>query len=513
MTDVPPIDGQPSGAARPPSTIEIVKVSSIAAPKRPSPLNETVIEHHMLSIHRAGLLSPLLVIRVPNSDAFLLIAGAHRLEALRRLGLTEVQVNIREGDAEEVEMDHLEENLARKELSVMERAFQERRLFELYTTKHPKTLRGIAGAIARHKHATERISFAVAMARPRSGPRTIRDRLSIAKHLQPEAASVLYGTPAANRLACLKSLSKLPQEEQVRVAKVLAEESTTSVPQAVQSLLGSPKLVAAPKANEVVVALELVDGKRRGVVNISGRKYSVALATEVWSLTLRDIGKADLHRAYPNDDDLLTSNTWATTIQELIAELPAPVARDIQVDAPQRLELDGSVQSMWTPIRVKRKLSDGVLALKVEWAPSSAMPPSLDGRLREGVSSGRLAGLITGSLTVGHFRKEFRQFFSHQVLKKTHRTTDAFGVTEEKAAKPHTKASSAGGKPGPRKAAPRGNDVKLKLKFVLGKQQFKAGEVSKALEHLCEDIEAGTDFKDLLVKAIQFLTPPKSAHD
>lgn len=134
--------GQFSGAAPSPSSMITVDTSKIVMPTQSGALNEDVVGELAVSIKRAGLLNPLLVTEVPRADAFLLVAGAHRLAALRRLNWPTAQVIVRTGRPYEVEMDHLEENLVRKELPVLERALQERRLRELYIQEHPETMRG-----------------------------------------------------------------------------------------------------------------------------------------------------------------------------------------------------------------------------------------------------------------------------------------------------------------------------------------------------------------------------------
>jgi ParB family transcriptional regulator, chromosome partitioning protein len=507
---VPPLSGQLSGAARHLPVPGPVAISAIAVPRHACPLNEVTVDQLMLSIQRTGLLNPLLVARVQNSDAYLLVAGLHRLEALRRLGLTQALVIVREGKPEAVEMDQIEENLARKELSMLERAFQEKRLHELYVKHYPETRRGVAGAIARHRGATEITSFAEGMARPGSGAKTISNRIALAKNLRPEAAAVLYGTPVANHLAKLKALSKVPSEEQPKVATVLSSGSVATVDEAARSLRGLPLLVRPPKVSGTTVPLESTEEGQIATASFLGRKVVVTITRNPPSVTLEDTGAADPHRGYSNDGEMLDPSLWARTIEELVAELPTSIAKDIQVDTPQRIEVGTYVQNICSAIRVKKSGRDGVLALRVDWSPASEVPIRTDRHLRDGISYGQLSGHISGKMTVGHFRREFRQFFSQHVLKRTHLTADAFAMRDAPEPKKPAKEDRSTSKPGPRKAAPRGNDLRLKLKSALGKQQFKPQEVSKALEGLRGDIEAGTDFKELLVKAIQFLTPPKT---
>src|SRR5690606_37727017 len=288
------------GAARSLFSIETVPVTAIAVPTQATPINEAVVEYLTLSIKRTGILNPLLVVALPNSVAFLLVSGVHRLEVARRLGITQVPVIVRSGEVHEIEMDQLEENLARKELSFLERAFQEKRLQELYIQHYPDTVRGLAGAQARHVHETENLSFAEQMARPGSGPKTIRNRIKLAMRLGPETAAILYGTPTAHKLGELKALSKLRSEQQPQVARILAEGRAKKVEEATAMAFDLPILVRPPKTTKTIVPLENAESGRSAVASLMGRKIVVTVPADGVSVTLEDAGLASPHRGYPN---------------------------------------------------------------------------------------------------------------------------------------------------------------------------------------------------------------------
>lgn len=78
------------------------------------------------------------------------VAGAHRLEASRRLGLADIACIIVEDDDLHAELAMIDENLCRAELSPSDRARQTARRKEIYEELHPETINGASG-IGREK--------------------------------------------------------------------------------------------------------------------------------------------------------------------------------------------------------------------------------------------------------------------------------------------------------------------------------------------------------------------------
>lgn len=101
----------------PPETIRIEN--------RLRPLNESTVQQLVESIQSLGLQTPISV-RLADEEnpdyAATLVAGAHRLEALKRMGWEFVPVAIHDGTPDEARMWEIAENLHRAELSAVERA-------------------------------------------------------------------------------------------------------------------------------------------------------------------------------------------------------------------------------------------------------------------------------------------------------------------------------------------------------------------------------------------------------
>lgn len=109
-------------------------------------LDETNISGLVDSIGAVGLINP---IRVrANGDGFEVIAGSHRFEAARRLGLVEITCIVVDDDDLHAELAMIDENLCRAELSPTDRARQTARRKAIYLELHPETAQHVAGAIA-----------------------------------------------------------------------------------------------------------------------------------------------------------------------------------------------------------------------------------------------------------------------------------------------------------------------------------------------------------------------------
>jgi hypothetical protein len=77
------------------------------------------------SIEEHGLLHPLTVVKMSNSDKFTIMAGKRRYKALKDLGWKQIPVNVLIEDATETDIRIIQvtENLQRKELEDIEKAF------------------------------------------------------------------------------------------------------------------------------------------------------------------------------------------------------------------------------------------------------------------------------------------------------------------------------------------------------------------------------------------------------
>ena len=93
------------------------------------------------SILEVGLINPIMV-----DQAHTLIAGLHRLEAMKLLGRTEIECTISDLDGLQVALAEIDENFARKDLSDDEFRELLLRRKEIYESLHPEAKEIIKGA-------------------------------------------------------------------------------------------------------------------------------------------------------------------------------------------------------------------------------------------------------------------------------------------------------------------------------------------------------------------------------
>jgi hypothetical protein len=106
-------------------------IDAIHVPDRLRPLREDRIAMLVDSIAELGLQTPITVciherVNIPGEgevwEVPVLVAGRHRLEATRRLGLTDIACMVVQADADHCRLWEIDENLARAELTATEEA-------------------------------------------------------------------------------------------------------------------------------------------------------------------------------------------------------------------------------------------------------------------------------------------------------------------------------------------------------------------------------------------------------
>jgi ParB-like chromosome segregation protein Spo0J len=106
-----------------------IRVKKILLPKSNAKLDEKTVAGIAESIQLFGQLHPIAVRRVTKKQEdgettkkIVLVAGAHRLEAVKRLGRKKVPCSYVEGDETDAQLVQLGENLWRKTLTVLRHA-------------------------------------------------------------------------------------------------------------------------------------------------------------------------------------------------------------------------------------------------------------------------------------------------------------------------------------------------------------------------------------------------------
>ncbi len=175
---------------------------------------------------------------VPSGTRWLLVAGGHRLEGCKLAGIALIKAIIVDADDVEARLQEVGENLQKLGLSPIDRAAHVAELIALKKvaagvdpSRNPHAAAAdvrwqkrlgqdaadateiISGAYQWDEAVAEQVGFT---------SRTIRNDLALHRRLSPAAASLLRGHPITRNAAQLHALAKLPPEQQVEAATLLA---------------------------------------------------------------------------------------------------------------------------------------------------------------------------------------------------------------------------------------------------------------------------------------------------
>jgi hypothetical protein len=212
-------------------------------------IDEDSIQHLMDSISRIGLRHPISIRTAYQSepdDCWYVVAGAHRLEACKRLGWSAVECEIFDGTHDEAEMWEISENLHRAELTEIERADQLVRWMQL----------AIDGPVSRGGRGNK--GGINAAAKELYIPRSTAQRLARIASISPTAKQAAIDAGLANDQRALLEIAKAPSlEAQVEAVKAF----TTNAPSATVSDDEFAKSAAASQT-DIMRDYALPSGKR-----------------------------------------------------------------------------------------------------------------------------------------------------------------------------------------------------------------------------------------------------------
>jgi len=207
------------------STIAIAKID---ASRRLRPVDPDHVELIAASIIERGRLITPIRIRSDGKGGWILIAGAHRLAALKNLRWTELVVgeHVIISDVAEVEakIDEIDENLARHELNALDRAIflaERKKLFLAFVESSRGGDRKSQRFLEKIKGQTLvfETNFAKATAaRVGLSKSAINLAIQLVEKLDAEAIAALRGTPLETNQKELFALAALEPEKQRAVA-------------------------------------------------------------------------------------------------------------------------------------------------------------------------------------------------------------------------------------------------------------------------------------------------------
>lgn len=182
-------------------------------------INPDAVSALVDSIGAVGLINP---IRVRASgDGYELIAGAHRLEACKALGLAEVTCVVVTDDDLHAELAMIDENLCRADLSPSERAHQTARRKAIYQELNPSTRSGGDHKSDRFQNLKSDLPESFAEATAQTSGRSVGSvylDTSRGENILPEVLDLIRGTKLDTGVY-LDKLKKMPGSEQYTVAQ------------------------------------------------------------------------------------------------------------------------------------------------------------------------------------------------------------------------------------------------------------------------------------------------------
>lgn len=214
--------------------LKTVPIDMVEPGTRLRGVSEEQVAALMDSIGHVGLLNPIAVyprqIMHANvmTDGWGLVAGMHRLEACRRLGLVDIDVKVVEADDLHRQLAECDENLCGTKLTPSERALFTRRRKEIYEAIHPETRHGANQHSRSGKDCHSNFTDDTAK-RTGQAARTVRLDAARGERIAEEAIDAIRGT-AADKGVVLDRLAAAPRDEQLALARQIVAGQSKPVP-------------------------------------------------------------------------------------------------------------------------------------------------------------------------------------------------------------------------------------------------------------------------------------------
>lgn len=220
---------------------KIVPVDAVVVGRRKRPLNEERVTALQASIAAIGLLQPIVV-----TDVYGLVAGRHRLEAVKRLGWMTIPARIAPLDELRAELAEIDENLIRQELTVLEQGEHLLRRSEILEVLGERAQVG-QGRPSKNGATVASLKTTLDLAAEMGiSKRSSQERLQVARGLAPEVKEAIAAEPIANRTRELLELARLEPEEQRRVIEVAGVKEGEKGVRAAQRVLVARRKREAP---------------------------------------------------------------------------------------------------------------------------------------------------------------------------------------------------------------------------------------------------------------------------
>jgi ParB family chromosome partitioning protein len=397
-------------------------------PERRTNANADVVVALAQSIQRRGLLSPIRVSEPSASNQHAVLLGVHRVLAHESLDLPTIDAIVTTGSQLDLELDEIEENLVRRELSLVERAAMLARQKALYLLRNPETKKGTAGGLARHGQQATSVSFATVATKARSRRATER-LIQIGETIPAELVTRLVETPIANNQAQLLLLARLPSDIRAQAAALIAAGTARTVRDATNVVEGAAETRPAPRVRTARVLLESHANGYTGNISLWGRDLSVFVSKDFLHVDLDDAGPTKPQPVLTGDDEPLRLETFEQAVKEVLADLPAEVANDVTT---QGFSFHIAGLSGIASGNVQVKSPGGTTTnFRLGWFPGSGPTGEIEEHPPHALSEMHWVGIL-GSPTRRVLRHSLRRFLAHRILRTTHGHAVANAVLERR---------------------------------------------------------------------------------
>lgn len=191
---------------------EWIALDSIESGERKRPLDEAHVKRLAASIQEIGLQTPITVMARKDDDGWrsILVAGAHRLEALRLLGEDGADCFVLPDDQDTADLWEIDENFARAELTDAQRADHHVRREEILKRK---------GLVSKGRGGDQTAKSAVRSYAKQTADtlgvseRTVRQDLQRGKSISAEVLADVTGTDL-DKGVVLDELARTPKDDQ-----------------------------------------------------------------------------------------------------------------------------------------------------------------------------------------------------------------------------------------------------------------------------------------------------------
>ena len=214
------------------SPVFLADLSTIDTTGRLRPVDEAHAQLIAASMNESGLIQPVVVRRHPSGNGLKLVVGGHRDRGARILEWDEIPAILIEATDDEARQIEIDENLARKELTALERAefLAERK--RVYESLHPEAAHGKARRPKTEKGKVANFATFARFSKDAAkttglSERSVQLACALAGKLAPQAVAAIRGTKVADNQAQLQALAELEPEQQLAVARAIAAGAST----------------------------------------------------------------------------------------------------------------------------------------------------------------------------------------------------------------------------------------------------------------------------------------------